>query len=236
MRGTIMNTISERIRQSLFEMQDLKYREFHAKLMPTVEKDTIIGVRVPELRKFAKKMAKENEIDLFLKDLPHQYYEENNVHAFVIEQMKEYDECLTAVKKFLPYINNWATCDMLSPKVFGKHTKELLTNIQKWIASDEIYTIRFGIGMLMRYFLEKEFDIQYVEMVAAVKSEEYYVNMMIAWYFATALAKQYKAVLPLFKSERLDVWTHNKAIQKACESYRITEEQKVYLRTLKRKK
>lgn len=225
--------IKERIKEELFEMQDLEYREFHAKLMPTVDKECVIGVRVPVLRKYAKKLAKEPQIGEFLEELPHQYYEENNVHAFVIEQTKEYEKCLEQVELFLPYIDNWATCDMLSPKVLGKHTKELLEVIKKWIASEQTYTIRFGIGMLMRFYLDEKFDDAYPAMVAHVKSEEYYVNMMIAWYFATALAKQYEAVLPYLTEHKLDLWIHNKTIQKACESYRITKEQKEFLRTLK---
>ena len=225
--------IKERIKEALFEMRDLKYRDFHAKLMPTVDKECVIGVRVPALRKYAKKLAKEPQIGEFLEELPHQYYEENNVHAFVIEQTQEYEKCLAQVELFLPYIDNWATCDMLSPKVFGKHTKELLEVIKKWIASEQTYTIRFGIGMLMRFYLDEKFDDAYPEMVAHVKSEEYYVNMMIAWYFATALAKQYEAVLPYLTERKLNLWIHNKTIQKACESYRITKEQKEFLRTLK---
>lgn len=230
-----MTNGNEKIRQKLFEMQDKEYRDFHAALIPTIDKERVIGVRTPNLRKFAKEMAKEPEIGVFLSDVPHWYYEENNLHAFMIEQIKDYQECLTAVEKFLPYIDNWATCDMLSPKVFKKHRKELLTPIGRWIASDETYTVRFGLGMLMRFYLDDAFEVRYLEMAASVKSEEYYVNMMIAWYFATALSKQYEAAVCYLESQRLDVWTHNKAIQKACESYRITKEQKEFLRTLKRK-
>lgn len=230
-----MTKINEKIQQNLFEMQDKEYRNFHAALMPTVDKERVIGVRTPNLRKFARKMAKEAEIGAFLSDMPHWYYEENNLHAFIIEQIKDYEECLAEVEKFLPYIDNWATCDMLSPKVFKTHTKELLTSIERWIASNETYTVRFGLGMLMRFYLDDAFETRYLKMAASVRSEEYYVNMMIAWYFATALAKQYDAAIVYLESQKLDVWTHNKAIQKACESYRITKEQKEFLRTLKRK-
>lgn len=231
-----MTGISEKIQQSLFGMQDKEYRDFHASLIPTVDKEKIIGVRTPELRKFAGKMAKEAEIGTFLSDVPHRYYEEDNLHAFIVEQIKDYGECLSEVEKLLPYIDNWATCDMFSPKVFRTHTKELLTSIERWIASGETYTVRFGLGMLMRFYLDDAFEMRYLELAASVRSEEYYVNMMIAWYFATALAKQYDAAVTYLENQGLDAWTHNKAIQKACESCRITKEQKEYLRTLKRKK
>lgn len=228
--------ITERIREDLFSMQDLSYRDFHSRLMPDVDKDTVIGVRVPELRKYVKELAKDPEIREFLEDLPHQYYEENNVHGFLIQQMKEYEKCMEELEKFLPYINNWATCDMTSPKVFKKHKEELLKAVRRWIVSDHVYTVRYGIGMLMQHYLDEDFREEYPQMVSEIQSEEYYVNMMIAWYFATALAKQYEAILPYIEKQKLDVWTHNKTIQKACESYRITPEQKAYLRTLKIKK
>lgn len=228
--------ITERIREELFSMQDLSYREFHSRLMPDVEKDTVIGSRVPVLRKYVKELAKDPEIGGFLEDLPHRYYEENNVHGFLIQQMKEYGQCMEELEKFLPYINNWATCDMTSPKVFKKHKEELLEAVRRWIVSDHVYTVRYGIGMLMQYYLDEDFREEYPQMVSEIRSEEYYVNMMIAWYFATALAKQYETILPYIEKQKLDVWTHNKTIQKACESYRITPEQKAYLRTLKVKK
>lgn len=228
--------IIERIREDLFAMQDLSYRDFHSRLMPDVDKAAVIGVRVPELRKYVKELAKDPEIQEFLDDLPHQYYEENNVHGFLIQQMKEYEKCMEELEKFLPYINNWATCDMTSPKVFKKHKEELLEAVRRWIASDHIYTVRYGIGMLMQHYLDEDFREKYPQMVSEIQSEEYYVNMMIAWYFATALAKQYETILPYIEKQKLDVWTHNKTIQKACESYRITPEQKAYLRTLKIKK
>lgn len=228
--------ITERIREELFSMQDLSYREFHSRLMPDVEKDTVIGIRVPVLRKYVKELAKDPEIGEFLEDLPHRYYEENNVHGFLIQQMKEYGQCMEELEKFLPYINNWATCDMTSPKVFKKHKEELLEAVRRWIVSDHVYTVRYGIGMLMQHYLDEDFREEYPQMVSEIRSEEYYVNMMIAWYFATALAKQYETILPYIEKQKLDVWTHNKTIQKACESYRITPEQKAYLRTLKVKK
>lgn len=223
----------EKIRERLFEMQDLKYRDFQCRLMPTVEKEKVIGIRTPMLRAYAKELFKEPEAAEFLKSLPHKYYEENNLHGFLIEKIKDYEECVAAVDAFLPYVDNWATCDMMRPKVFKKHLPQLLEKIQEWIASDQTYTIRFGIEMLMTFYLDDAFDEEYLQMVAAVRSQEYYVNMMIAWYFATALAKQYKAALPYLEQRHLDVWTHNKTIQKAVESYRITDEQKAYLKTLK---
>lgn len=228
-----MSDIGERIRASLREMQDVEYKDFHAKLIPTVAPEAIIGVRTPELRKYARKLAKDPQIGDFLAQLPHQYYDENNVHAFVVEQIKDYEECLAQTERFLPYIDNWATCDMMAPKVFAKHKEELLEPVRRWIASSETYTIRYGVGMLMRFYLEEDFRQEYLQWVADISSKEYYVNMMRAWYFATALAKQYEAVIPYLEEKRLDDWTHNKAIQKACESYRVTAEQKKYLRGLK---
>lgn len=223
------------VRKGLFELQDLEYKAFHSRLMPTISPETIIGVKTPALRKFAKDLANLRETELFLKDLPHTYYEENNVHGFLVEGMKDFDKCLAEVDRFLPYVDNWATCDMMRPKVFKKNPKALLPKIEEWMASGETYTVRYGIGMLMTYFLEEHFEIKYPEAVAAVESEEYYVRMMVAWYFATALAKQWDAVIPFIEEGRLEKWTHNKAIQKAIESYRITPEQKVYLRTLRKK-
>ncbi|MDO4545814.1 MAG: DNA alkylation repair protein, partial [Bacillota bacterium] len=220
------------IRERLFSMQDLKYKDFNCKLMPTVDPDTVIGVRTPELRKLAKELAGSEEAEAFLKSLPHEYYDENNLHGFLIEKIKDYDACIAAVDAFLPYVDNWATCDLMSPKVFKTHLPQLLSEIRRWISSDETYTIRFGIEMLMTFYLDDEFSQEYPDMVAKLRSEEYYVNMMIAWYFATALAKQYDAVLPYIREQRLDLWTHNKAIQKAVESRRITDDQKAYLKTL----
>lgn len=225
--------ITDEIREMLYAEQDIAYRDFQAKLIPTIDKETVIGVRTPALRKMAKQLAKREEIGTFLENLPHAYFEENQLHAFIISERKDFAQCMDELAAFLPYVDNWATCDQMSPKVFKKHRQELLSYIREWIASDQTYTVRFGVGMLMEHFLDEDFDPAYPEMVSKLRSEEYYVNMMIAWYFATALAKQYKAVLPYIEEARLETWTHNKAIQKAVESYRITEEQKGYLRGLK---
>lgn len=229
-------TIITNVQTRLFELQDLKYRDFHAKLMPTVNKEKIIGVRTPALRVFAKKYGKTDEAKEYLQILPHQYYEENNLHGLLIEQIKDYDTCLEELERFLPYIDNWATCDMLAVKVVKNHLDTFIDEVYRWMESDHAYTIRFGISMLMRYYLEDAFQMEYPEKVAQIRSEEYYVNMMRAWYFATALAKQYDKILPFIEKQKLDVWTHNKTIQKAIESYRITPEQKEYLKGLKIKK
>ena len=223
------------LHDQLFALQDLEYRAFHSRLMPTVDPETIIGVRTPELRKLARGFAREPEAAAFLQTLPHRYYEENNLHGFLIETIKDFDQCIGALDAFLPYVDNWATCDLMSPKVLKQDLPRLLTHIRRWMASGHVYTIRFGMEMLMRYYLDEAFRPEYLDWVAAVHSEEYYVNMMIAWFFAEALAKQYDAALPYLLKHRLDVWTHNKAIQKARESYRITPEQKAYLKTLKRR-
>lgn len=227
--------IVDEIREELFALQDTAYRDFQSKLIPGLESGSMIGVRTPELRKLAKRMAKREEISAFLETLPHRYFDENQLHAFVISENKDFGRCMEEVNQFLPFVDNWATCDQMSPKVFKKHREEMLPYIKEWIASDRTYVLRFGIGMLMEHFLDEDFDPAYPEMVSQVRSEEYYVNMMIAWYFATALAKQYEAVLPYIEEARLATWTHNKAIQKAVESYRITAEQKGYLRGLKRR-
>ena len=225
--------ITEEIRQSLFALQDIKYRDFQAKLIPGTDAETMIGVRTPELRKLAKQMLKREEIGEFLQDLPHRYFDENQLHAFIVSGIREYGKCMEELMRFLPFVDNWATCDQMSPGVFKKHKPELLAEIREWLGSEHTYTVRFGIGMLMQHFLDEDFDPAYPELVAGVHSEEYYVNMMIAWYFATALAKQYDAVLPFIEGRRLDPWTHNKTIQKAVESYRISDEQKEYLKSLK---
>ena len=225
--------IIQEIREKLSSLQDLKYRDMQVRIIPSVKPESIIGVRTPELRKMAKELAQSQEIGVFLENLPHKFFEENQLHAFIVSGMKDYRECLGALNRFLPYVDNWATCDQMSPRVFKKHRPELMESIREWIGSAETYTIRFGIGMLMEHYLDEDYDPACPEMVAAVRSEEYYVNMMIAWYFATALAKQYEAVLPFITEHRLDTWTHNKAIQKAIESFRITPEQKEYLKSLK---
>lgn len=221
------------IQKELFQLQDKEYQQFHSRLMPTIDPALVIGVRTPELRKLAKRLSKEKDISIFLGTLPHTYYEENNLHAFIISEYKDYAACIEALDTFLPYVDNWATCDMMVPGVLKKNLQETMDKIKEWLSSGKTYTIRFGLGMLMRFYLEDAFETEYLTMAAAVTSEEYYVKMMIAWLFATALAKQYEATLPFIEQRCLEPWTHRKAIQKAIESRRITEEQKKYLRTLK---
>ena len=228
--------VIEKVQAELFEMQDLTYRDFHAKLMPTIDKETVIGVRTPMLRAYAKKFGKMADAVTFLEVLPHKYYEENNLHGLLIEQIKDYPACIAAIERFLPYVDNWATCDMIALRTMKKHLDVFIQEVYRWMASDHPYIVRFGIGMLMRYYLDEQFKPEYPEKVAKIKSDEYYVNMMRAWYFATALAKQYDQILPYLEEKKLDTWTHNKTIQKAVESYRITPEQKRYLRTLRIKK
>ena len=233
-----MSETIRKIQKELFEMQDLKYRDFHSKLMPTVDKEKVIGVRIPQLRKYASsflKLSSREEINEFMHTLPHQYYEEDNLHAFIIEKIKDYEECINALNAFLPYIDNWATCDMMNPKVLKKEPERLLEQVKVWMKAKETYVVRFAMGCLMNYYLEENFTTECADLVAEVQSEEYYIQMMQAWYFATALAKQYDAVLPYLLEHRLSMWVHNKTIQKAVESYRITTEQKDYLKTLKRK-
>ena len=221
------------IREELFRQQDLKYRDLQVKIIPNVATGSVIGVRTPELRTYAKELLKREDVGVFLHDLPHRYFDENQLHAFIVSGMKDYESCMEEVERFLPYVDNWATTDQMSPKVFKKNRKDLLKHINTWICSGKTYTVRFAIGMLMSHFLDEDFDLAYPETVAKLRSDEYYINMMIAWYFATALAKQYEAILPFIEEKRLDTWTHNKAIQKSVESYRITPEQKEYLKTLK---
>jgi len=221
------------IREKLFSFSDAAYRDFQSALMPTVPKEKIIGVRTPILRKYASELSKTPLAAEYLRVLPHKYYEEDNLHAFLLEKIKDFDKVITELDAFLPYIDNWATCDCLNPKALGKDKTALLEKTREWLASSHTYTVRYGIGTLMRYFLDEDFDVSYAEAAAQVKSEEYYVNMMIAWYFATALAKQYDAVLPFLTERRLAPWVHNKTIQKAVESFRITKEQKDFLKTLK---
>ena len=223
------------IRQELFLLQDIEYRDFQSKLIPGKSPEDMIGVRTPALRSFAKRLLKEGREEAFLEMLPHPYFDEDQLHAFVLSEIKDYERCIREVERFLPYVDNWATCDQLSPKVFRKNKEDLLRHIHEWIRSKQTYTVRFGIGMLMQHYLDGDFRPAYPEMVARVRSEEYYVNMMIAWYFATALAKQYDAVIPYIEEQRLATWTHNIAIQKSIESRRITPERKDYLRGLKAK-
>ena len=223
------------LQKKLFSMQDMSYRQFQQKLLPTLPSETIIGIRTPALRSFAKEFAKTPDAKKFIKNLPHVYYEENNVHAFIIETIADFDDAVAALDDFLPYVDNWATCDSMSPKALEKNIPALYKKAQEWMASKKTYTVRFGIGMLMRFFLDKHFTLSSASLVSKIRSDEYYINMMIAWYFATALAKQYDAALPFIEKKKLSAWTHNKTIQKAIESYRIPDDRKKYLRGLKRK-
>ena len=227
-----MNRAENYVKQKLFEMQDLSYRDFHSRLMPTVEKELVIGVRTPKLRKFAKEFSKSPFAAEFLEILPHKYYEENNLHAFLIEQIGDYNKCIAEINRFLPYVDNWATCDMMRPKIFRKHLPELLEQIKIWLKSGDVYTLRFGIEMMMCHYLDENFSEEYPRWISEIRSDEYYIRMMVAWYFATALAKQYEAIIPYFEQKKLDSDTHKKAVRKAIESYRISNDKKAYLRTL----
>lgn len=221
------------LQEELFKLQDTEYRDFNSSLIPGIDKETVIGIRTPVLRKFAKEYAKSGEIEQFMRELPHEFYEENNLHMMLIGQIKDYDECISELEKFLPYIDNWATCDSPLPKCFDKNKEDVLERAKNWIATDATYVKRFGMGVMMRLFLDEDFKEEYIQFVASVKSEEYYVNMMIAWYMATALAKQWDAAIPYIQERRLSEWVHRKSIQKAVESYRITPEQKEYLKGLR---
>ncbi len=217
----------------LYELQDKEYAEFQSKLTPGIAPELFIGVRVPATRKLAKELKNDPETPAFLKMLPHRYYDENMLHGLLLSEMKDYAECIAGVEAFLPYVDNWAVCDIMSPKVFKKHKGELLVKIREWSGSEHTYTCRFGMEMLMSHYLDEDFKPEYLEIPAAVHSEEYYVQMMQAWFYATALAKQWDATIPYIQERRLDKWVHNKTIQKARESYRITAEQKEYLKGLK---
>lgn len=221
------------IEDMLFEQKDEKYAAFQAKLTPSVDKSLFIGVRVPDVRRLAKRLKDDPMAADFLQALPHKYYDENMLHGLLISEIKDYDRAVEETDRFLPYIDNWSVCDIMSPKVFTKHKPHLLGKIREWTASNEPYTVRFGIEMLMSHYLDDDFSPEYLEIPASVRSDEYYVNMMIAWFFATALAKQWDAAIPYLEQRRLDEWVHKKTIQKARESYRITDEQKAYLKTLK---
>ncbi len=225
--------IVDEIRAELFKLQDKKYLKLQAHLTPSLSEDVFIGVRTPQLRKLAKDYAKHENIGDFLRDLPHKYFDENQLHAFIISLDKDFESCLAQVEHFLPFVDNWATCDQMIPKCFSKNKAELLPCAESWLTSDKTYTVRFGIKVLMDHFLDDSFDVKYPKAVAEIRSDEYYIKMMQAWYFATALAKHYESILPFIENKKLDSWTHNKAIQKAVESYRITDEQKTYLKTLK---
>lgn len=225
--------ITNEIREQLFEKADADYKTFHAKLIPNIPPERIIGVRTPDVRKLAKAYLRHADIDQFLCDLPHKYYDENNLHGFMIAECKDYERCIEYINEFLPYVDNWATCDMLHPKVFGKNHEKLKKDINIWLSSDEVYTKRFAMGMIMSHFLDSDFDESYFSKIAEIESDEYYIKMMQAWFFATALAKQWDAAVKIIEERRLDEWTHRKAIQKARESFRITKEQKEYLKSLK---
>ena len=226
-----MNTT---IQSRLIALAEPAFAAFTAKLIPDVPAGTVLGVRTPALRALAKELRGSEEAEAFLDELPHAYYEENCLHAFLLEQLRDFDACVAAVECFLPYVDNWAVCDQMSPAVFKKHRAALLEHVEGWIDSGETYTVRFGIKLLMNHFLDEDFQPEYLEMVSVIESKEYYVNMMRAWYFATALAKQWDSTLPLLEEGRLDVWTHNKTIQKAVESNRVPPERKTLLRELRR--
>lgn len=223
----------ELIQKELFALQDITYGDFHSKLMPNIERERIIGVRIPMLRKLTKKIYKEGCFEGFLKQLPHLYYEENNVHGALISLMKDYDRVIDELNRFLPYVDNWATCDLIANKCFEKNLDRFLEQIKRWLLSEDVYTVRFAINALNSYYLGDAFDPSQLYLVASIKSDEYYINMAAAWYFATALAKQYDEAVKLIEDKALSLWVHNKTIQKAVESYRITDEQKDYLRALK---
>ena len=225
--------IMESIRKLLFELRDEEYAKFQAKLTPSVDSELFIGVRVPEVRKLAKLLKNNPDAEAFLSELPHKYYDENMLHGLLVSEIKDFNKAIDETNRFLPYVDNWAVCDIMSPKIFKKHKSELIESIKKWVASDKTYTVRFGIEMLMSHYLDGDFKAEYLEIPAKIRSDEYYVNMMIAWFFATALTKQWEYAIPYIKEAKLDKWAHNKTIQKAVESYRITDEQKTYLKTLK---
>ena len=221
------------ITEILRDLSDEKYREFQSALIPSIEKETVLGIRMPEIRKLAKAMIAENT-EVFMSSLPHKYYDENQLHAVLLSDIADWGRCIKKTEEFIGYIDNWATCDTLSPKVFSENKEELLKYIKVWLNSPHTYTVRFAIKMLMEHFLGESYSDEYPQMVAQIKSEEYYVKMMVAWYFATALAKNYECAVVYLEEDRLDRWTHNKTISKALESFRIPPEIKTYLRTLKK--
>ena len=223
-----------KIQRELFSLQDKEYMKFLSKLTPNVPENTIIGVRIPEIRKLAKKLVKNNEYENFLKKLPHKYYDENLLHGAIISEIKNFENCIQLLDNFLPFIDNWAVCDTISPKIFKKHKRELIEKIREWVKSDKTYICRFGVEMLMTHFLDEDFENEYLEIVANIHSEEYYVKMVIAWFFATALAKKWDCAVIYLENDRLNSWVHNKTIQKARESLRITNEKKEYLKGLRK--
>ncbi|MDD6012399.1 MAG: DNA alkylation repair protein [Oscillospiraceae bacterium] len=223
----------EEIRAELFALADEAYRQFHARLIPNVDPDAIIGVRTPALRAFARQLHRFGGYGAFLEELPHFYYEENNLHAFLLERIKDFDDCVAALDQFLPYVDNWATCDMMRPPVLKKEPEKLMVKIRQWLTSESVYAVRYAIVCLMNYYLDENFRPEQLDLLCGIKSEEYYINMALAWYFATALSKQWDSVIGILESRRLPEWVHKKAIQKSLESRRITPEQKEYLRRLK---
>ena len=224
------------IEEHLFSLAEEEYRDFMRKLIPNVAPEKVLGIRTPIVRRYAKELGKTPEAALFLKELPHKYYEEDNLHAFLLEGIKDFDECVALLDEFLPYVNNWATCDSMKPKVFQKHKAELLTPIRRWITSGETYEVRFAVELLMNLYLDEDFEPEFPALVSEVKSEEYYVNMMVAWYFATALAKRYDEILLYVSEHRLSPRVHQKTIQKAVESFRLTDEQKAELKSFRDKR
>ena len=224
-----------KITDRLFELKDDKYADFSSKLTPNIDRISIIGVRVPDVRKLAKEYIKDEESKVFLNTLPHKYFDENMLHGLLISEIKDYEECIIKIEKFLPFVDNWAVCDIMSPKIFAKNTDKLIDKIKEWLKSNKVYTCRFGIGMLLKYYLDDNFKSEYLKLVSNIKSEEYYINMMIAWFFATSLCKQWDDTIKYLEENKLDKWVHIKTIQKAIESYRITNEQKEYLKSLKLK-
>lgn len=221
------------IKEILFSLQDSKYRDFQAKLMPTVDYEKIIGVRTPDLRRLASEIYKSGEYCDFLTQLPHGYYEENNLHAFLIEKIRDYDECIAALDAFLPYVDNWATCDSMKPKALIKNRAALLDKVNEWLSSNEVYSVRYGIGILMSYFLDEYFSPEYPQRVSQIRSDEYYINMMIAWYFATGLAKQYESFVPYIEKHLLSPVVEKMTVRKACESFRVSDEHKTYLKSIR---
>ena len=231
--SNLSEILAKAVRKDLFELQDKDYKDFQSKLIPNISPDTIIGVRTPALRKYAKESLGILDAELFMEDLPHEHFEEYAIHGFLVERLKDFDEVIARLDALLPHIDNWANCDQLTPKVFKKNTDKLLPHVMRWISSDLTYTKRFAIRMLMNFYLDEDFDSSYLDTVAKIRSDEYYVKMMVAWYLATALAKQYTDAVKVLENNLLDPWTHNKTIQKALESYRVSQEQKEYLKSLK---
>lgn len=223
------------IREELFAMREPEYAEFQRRLIPNIPPATIVGVRVPKIRALAKRVSRTMEAEAFLDELPHKTFDENLLHGMLVAEMKDFDRCLEAVDRFLPFIDNWAVCDTLSPKVFKKGKERLLEKVRGWVSSEHEYTCRFGIGMLLTYFLDEDFETELLTIPASISSDAFYVRMMISWFFATALAKQWDATIPYITENRLAPWILNKTIQKAIESRRISDERKAFLREFKRK-